>query len=68
MRLRVWNVSSHSSWLEGLHYRYNWEQDKAKTLTSCDGNFSQLHPVYDVTPTDIQEYIKARLQELKREG
>jgi len=31
-------------------------------------NFSQLHPVYDVTPTDIQEYIKARLQKLKREG
>ena len=33
-----------------------------------DSIFSQLHPVYDVTPTDIQEYIKARLQELKREG
>lgn len=30
--------------------------------------FSHLHPVYDVTPTDIQEYIKAKLQELKREG
>ena len=25
--------------------------------------FEELHPVYDVTPTDIQEYIKARLQE-----
>lgn len=25
--------------------------------------FEELHPVYDVTPTDIQEYIKAKLQE-----
>ena len=30
--------------------------------------FEELYPVYDVTPTDIHEYIKARLQELKREG
>ena len=33
-----------------------------------DNAFMQLQPVYDVTPYDIQEYIKARLQELKREG
>lgn len=26
-----------------------------------DSIFSQLQPVYDVTPTDIQEYIKAKL-------
>ena len=38
----------------------------------CDGErfrkdkvFIQLHPVYDVTPYDIQEYIKQKLLEVK---
>ena len=30
-----------------------------------DSQFEKLSPIYDVTPTDIQEYIKAQLQEAK---
>lgn len=29
---------------------------------SRDSQFEKLSPIYDVTPTDIQEYIKAQLQ------
>jgi hypothetical protein len=29
---------------------------------SKDSQFDKLSPIYDVTPTDIQEYIKAQLQ------
>ncbi len=47
---------------------------KRKNLLAmlCDGErfrkdkvFIQLHPVYDVTPYDIQEYIKQKLLEVK---
>jgi len=47
---------------------------KRKNLLAmlCDGErfrkdkaFVQLHPVYDVTPNDIQEYIKKKLLEAK---
>ena len=47
---------------------------KRKNLLAmlCDGErfrkdkaFVQLHPVYDVTPNDIQEYIKQKLLEAK---
>lgn len=47
---------------------------KKKNLLAmlCDGErfrkdkvFIQLHPVYDVTPYDIQEYIKQKLLEVK---
>ncbi len=27
--------------------------------------FEELNPVYNITPTEIQEYIKAKLQEVK---
>ena len=30
-----------------------------------DEQFAQLQPVYDVTPYDIQEYIKQKLLEIK---
>lgn len=29
---------------------------------SRDSQFEKLSPIYDVTPTEIQEYIKAQLQ------
>ena len=47
---------------------------KRKNLLAmlCDGErfrkdkvFIQLHPVYDITPYDIQEYIKQKLLEVK---
>ena len=34
-------------------------------LFKKDEQFTQLQPVYDVTSTDIQEYIKTKLLEIK---
>lgn len=36
------------------------------SLFSKDAQFAQLNPVYDITPTDIQEYIKTLLLVNKR--
>ena len=32
-----------------------------------DKGFEELMPVFDISPTDIQEYIKERLLEIKTE-
>jgi len=42
-----------------------WSYDMSKMKSIKEKGFKEQLPVYDVTPNDIQEYIKQKLLEIK---